>query len=394
MKLSSRIAGISESATLAISARAKELKAQGKDVVAFGAGEPDFNTPDHICQAAVDAIWDGATKYTPVSGTPELKGAIVAKFIRDNALEYKPSQVLVSCGAKHSLFNIIAALCDEGEEVILPAPYWVSYPEQIRAAGATVVTVEAGAEAGFRITPDQLRTAITGRTKALILNSPSNPTGAVYTESELKAIAEVCVEKGVFVISDEIYEDLVYGGSKHKSIASLGPAIKDLTVVVNGVSKAYAMTGWRIGYAAGPEELIAAAGRLQSHSTSGACSISQKAAVAALNGPAEAVQKMVAEFAGRRDLICGLLEDIDGVKLARPDGAFYAFPDVSAFFGASIGGRKIEGSMDFAAACLEEASVALVPGEPFGAPECVRLSYATSRENIEKGVGRLSKLLS
>ena len=395
MRLSPRIAGISESATLAITSRAKELKAQGEDMVVFGVGEPDFITPDHIRQAAIDASNDGYTKYaTPASGIVELKAAIINKLSSDNGLEYKPSEIIVSCGAKHSLYNVILAACSEGDEVLLPSPYWVSYPEQVRASGADVVVIDPEPDSGFRVTAEQVRAAATERTRALILNSPSNPTGAVYTPEQLEAIAEVCVEKGILVISDEIYESLLYGGAMHKSIASFGPEIKALTVTVNGVSKAYAMTGWRIGYAAGPQEIIGAAGRLQSHSTSGPCSISQKAAVAALTGPFEPVNEMVKEFAARRELICSLLDKIDGMKLARPEGAFYVFPDISAFFGRTVSGRKIESAMDFAMICLEEAKVALVPGEPFGAPNCVRLSYATSREMIEKGVKRIARMLA
>ena len=394
MKISPRVAQISPSVTLAITAKAKQMKADGIDVIGFGAGEPDFDTPDHIKAAATQALAEGFTKYTPASGTLELKKAVCAKFKADNGLDYKPAEVLVSCGAKHSLYNVIVALCSEGDEVILPAPYWVSYPEMIIAAGAKAVIIEAGQDSDFKVTPDQLRAAITPRTKLFILNSPSNPTGMLYSRSELEALSRVLVEKDVCCVSDEIYEKIIYDGQEHVSIAALGPEIKQRTIVVNGVSKAYSMTGWRIGYAAGPVEAIKAMANLQSHSTSNPTSIAQKAAQAALEGPQEPVAHMVTEFKKRRDYIVQRLNAMPGISCLKAQGAFYVFPDVSALYGQSVNGAIIKDSLSLSELLLEQARIAVVPGVAFGADKNIRLSYACSMRNIEQGLDRLEAFLT
>lgn len=373
-------------------AAAKEMLRQGIDVISFGVGEPDFDTPDNVKAAAIKAIEEGRTKYTPASGIHELKVAIQQKLARDNQLEYGIDQISVNVGAKHALYNITQVLCDPGDEVIIPAPYWVSYVEQVRVTGATPVIVETTEENGFRVTADQLREAITPRTKAIMLNSPSNPTGAVYRREHLEAIAEVAVEKGIAVISDEIYEPFIYGGAKHISIAQLGPEIKALTLVVNGVSKSHAMTGWRIGFVAGDARVIKAINSLQSHSTSNPTSIAQWAAVEALTGPQEPVAQMVAEFAKRREYLVERLRALPGVECAMPEGAFYAFPRVTAAFGKTYGDRKIENSADLCQLLLEEAHVSIVPGSAFGAEGFVRISYATSMANLEKGLDRIERV--
>lgn len=377
---------------MAMDAAAKEMLRQGIDVISFGVGEPDFDTPDNVKAAAIKAIEEGRTKYTPASGIHELKVAIQQKLARDNQLEYGIDQISVNVGAKHALYNITQVLCDPGDEVIIPAPYWVSYVEQVRVTGATPVIVETTEENGFRMTADQLREAITPRTKAIMLNSPSNPTGAVYRREHLEAIAEVAVEKGIAVISDEIYEPFIYGGAKHISIAQLGPEIKALTLVVNGVSKSHAMTGWRIGFVAGDARVIKAINSLQSHSTSNPTSIAQWAAVEALTGPQEPVAQMVAEFAKRREYLVERLRALPGVECAMPEGAFYAFPRVTAAFGKTYGDRKIENSADLCQLLLEEAHVSIVPGSAFGAEGFVRISYATSMANLEKGLDRIERV--
>lgn len=394
MSISKRIGSISPSVTLAISAKAKQMKADGIDVVGFGAGEPDFDTPEHIKEAAKKAIDEGFTKYTPASGIPELKKAICRKFKTDNTLDYSPDEVLVSCGAKHSIFNAILALCNKEDEVILPSPYWVSYPEMIKVAGAKAVVLKTAQEDSFKISPQQLKEVITSKTKLLILNSPSNPTGMVYRKEELVAISKVLVEKGIFCISDEIYEKIIYDGQEHISIASLGSDIKKLTIVINGVSKSYSMTGWRIGYAAGPKEIIKAMSNLQSHSTSNPTSISQKASLAALEGPQEPLYDMVAEFAKRRDYIVKRLNSIEGVSCLKPQGAFYVFPDVSKIIGKTFKEQTIKDSIFLTEILLEEANVAVVPGGEFGAGEYIRLSYATSMENITKGLDRIKEFVA
>jgi len=394
MTISKRVAQISPSATLAITAKAKQMKAEGIDVVGFGAGEPDFDTPDHIKEAAKKALDEGFTKYTPASGTAELKEAICKKFKNDNNLDYTPQEIIVSCGAKHSIYNVIIALCSEGDEVILPSPYWVSYPEMIKAAGATPVILKATQKSNFKVLPLQLIDAITPKTKLLILNSPSNPTGMLYTKDELQTISQILVEKGIFCISDEIYEEIIYDGQKHISIASLGSEIKELTIVVNGVSKAYSMTGWRIGYAAGRKDIIKAMSNLQSHSTSNPTSIAQKAALAALEGSREPIGAMVTEFKKRRDYIIERLNSINGISCLKTQGAFYVFPDVSELFGKSFNGKEIKDSMSLTEALLDEANVAVVPGSAFGSDANLRLSYAISMENIKEGLNRIEKFVN
>jgi len=391
--LSKRVSLISPSPTLAITAMAKRMKAEGIDVIGFGAGEPDFGTPVHIKNAAKKALDEGFTKYTPASGMLELKGAICRKLEDDNGLYYEPDEILVSCGAKHSIFNAVLALCDEGDEVILPSPYWVSYPEMIKVAGAKSVMIKTTQENNFKITPRQMREAVSSNTKLFILNSPSNPTGMVYTKDELKAISEILVEAGIYCISDEIYEKIIYDGQEHISIRSLSPEMKELTIVVNGVSKTYSMTGWRIGYAAGPRKLIQAMSNLQSHSTSNPTSISQMAAISALQGPQDEVGKMVSEFKKRRDYIVERLDRISGISYLKPQGAFYVFPDISRIIGKSFNGQVIKNSVSLAQLLLSEARVAVVPGAAFGADEYLRLSYATSKENIREGLDRIEEFV-
>lgn len=394
MSISKRVNLISPSPTLAITARAKQMKQEGIDVIGFGAGEPDFDTPAHIKEAAKKAIDSGFTKYTPASGMKELKEAICRKFENDNNLDYSPEEIIVSCGAKHSIFNAILTLCNEDDEVILPSPYWVSYPEMIKVAGAKPVILKATQENNFKITPQQLQETITPKTKLLILNSPSNPTGMVYTKDELSSISNILTEKGIFCISDEIYEKIIYDGQEHISIASLAPQIKKLTIVVNGVSKSYSMTGWRIGYAAGPKEIIQAMSNLQSHSTSNPTSISQKAALAALEGPQEPLCNMVAEFVKRRDYIVERLNSIKEISCLKPRGAFYVFPEVSQIIGRIFKGEIIKDSVFLAEILLDEANVAAVPGSVFGADEYLRLSYATSMKNISKELERIEGLIN
>ncbi|MBO8127695.1 MAG: pyridoxal phosphate-dependent aminotransferase [Peptococcaceae bacterium] len=393
MRLSKRAQEISPSPTLAIDTRAKELKASGVDVINFGVGEPDFDTPDHIKEAAARAIDAGMTKYTAVGGTPELKQAIIDKLARDNDLIYEPQHIVVSAGAKHSLYNAFQVLCDEGDEVILPVPYWVSYLEQIKLAGARACLVPTSQESGFKLTVDALRAAVTPQTRVLVLNSPSNPTGAVYTRSELESLAEVVLEHDLTVISDEIYEKLIYDGNQHVSIAQLGPEIKERTIVINGVSKAYAMTGWRIGYAAAPVEAAKAMTSLQSHSTSNPTSIAQAAAVAALTGNEIKVREMVAEFATRREYMLMRLWAMPGIDCNQPGGAFYVFPSIAGLIGKSFKGRRIDNATAFAQVLLEEANVAVVPGIGFGDDSYFRLSYATSMERIKEGLDRIESII-
>ena len=381
VKINSRIAKVVGSATLAITARAKELRAQGVDVVNFAAGEPDFDTPEHIKQAAISAIKAGTTKYTPSIGTLDLRQVIAEKFKNDNNLNYDPSQIAVACGAKHSLYNVIQVLVDCGDEVLIPAPYWVSYPEMVKMAGGEPKFLETTAAAGFKVTPQQLAESITTKTKVLLLNSPSNPTGSVYSKEELSALAEICVKKQVIVISDEIYEKLIYDTKEYVSIASLGKEIYDLTITVNGVSKAYSMTGWRIGYSAGPKEIMGSVKKIQDHSTSNPCSISQAAAKAALQSPPESVAAMCDQFRKRRDLIMSEVDKVPLLSYIRPEGAFYLFCDFS----------KIGDSFEVAKKILDEASVALIPGQGFGAPGFVRMSFATSEERIQEGVKRIAQ---
>jgi len=393
VRISKRVASLTASATLAISAKAKAMKAAGRSVIDFGAGEPDFPTPKHICEAAKRAIDEGFTRYCPASGMPELRAGIAARFKADCSLEYAPSEVLVSVGGKEAIYNVVQALVDDGDEVVIPAPYWLSYPEMVRAAGGVPVGVEAGPASDFKITPRQLAGAITEKTALFIFNSPCNPTGAVYSPDEVRALFKVIEERSIPAISDEMYDKLVYGGTRCLSPASISPRLKELVFTSNGVSKTYAMTGWRVGYIAGPRDAIEAAGSLQSHSTSGTCSIAQKAALAALAGPQESVERMRLEFDRRRLRMLERLNAIPGVRCPEPKGAFYCFPDVSDRFGGSVGGRNVADSVSFCAAALDLAEVALVPGEPFGGANHVRLSYSTSMENIEEGLARLARLM-
>jgi aspartate aminotransferase len=394
MGIAKRAQAIKPSPTLATAAKAKAMKAQGIDVVDFGVGEPDFDTPDNVKQAGIQAIQSGFTKYTPAGGTDELKEAILDKFKKDNGLQYEKSQILVSCGAKHSLYNIAEALFDPGDEVIIPSPYWVSYPDQVLLNDAVPVIVETTEEEGFKLSAKTFERAITRKTKALVLNSPSNPTGLAYDKKTLEDIATLAVKHNLYVISDEIYEKLIYDGFTHTSIATLGPEIKNLTIVVNGVSKSHAMTGWRIGYAAGPKDVITAMANIQSQSTSNPASISQKAAVEALRGPQDFIGTMNIEFDKRRKYMVDRLNRMPGVSCLMPVGAFYAFPRVASLYGKNAAGKVIRNSADLAALLLDEAKVALVSGDAFGADAYIRLSYATSMESIQKGLDRIENTLS
>jgi aspartate aminotransferase len=379
-----RAASLSPSLTLAIDSKAKEMKAKGEDVVGFGAGEPDFDTPQHIKDAAAAALAAGFTKYTPSSGIPELRQAIADKFQRENGLTYKPSQVIVSNGGKHSCYNVILATCQEGDEVIIPAPYWLSYPEMVKLAGATPVILETTDQTEFKVTPAQLRAAITPRSRLFILNSPSNPTGSVYTPDEIKALGDVCVEKGVLIMSDEIYEHLTYDGAQVKSVASFSQAHYDHTIIVHGFAKAWSMTGWRLGFLAAPEPIAKAIDAVQSHSTSNPCSFAQKGGVAALTGSQAHLPGWLAEYAKRRTRAWEMLNAMPGVSCVNSKGAFYLFPNISKT------GLK---SADFCARLLEQEKVAAVPGIAFGADDYLRISYATSLANIEKGLARMERFV-
>jgi len=391
--LSNRAKSLKPSPTLAINAKAKSMQSQGIHVISFGAGEPDFDTPDNIKRAAKKAIDDGFTKYTPVGGIDELKDAIINKFKRDSQLIYKRSEILVSCGGKHSFYNLAQAIFDQGDEVIVPAPYWVSYPPMVALAGGTPVIVETTEKNEFKITSEELKKAISPKTKALILNSPSNPTGCAYTKKELGEIAEIAISNNFFVISDEIYEKIVYDGFEFTSIASLNKEMKNKTIIVHGVAKTYAMTGWRIGYTAGSEEIISAMNNIQSQSTSNPTSIAQKASVEALIGPQNEVEKMVSAFGQRRNYVVDRLNKIPGVSCYKPAGAFYVFPNFSSYYGKSYQGKKIENSTNLADYFLDVARVAVVPGVEFGADPFERLSYATSMEDIKEGLDRIEEAL-
>lgn len=395
MKLADRVNKIQPSPTLAIDAKAKALKAQGVDVVGFGAGEPDFDTPENIREAGKKAIDAGFTRYMAVGGADDLKDAIIAKMKRDHGLEYTRDEISVACGAKHTLYNISQALIQEGDEVIIPGPYWVSYPDQVVLAGGTPVFIMTDESTGFKITPEQLDKAITPKTRYLILNSPCNPTGSTYSKEELAALGQVLLKHDhVLVVADDIYERLIYDGLVFYNIAQVVPELKSRTIVVNGVSKTYAMTGWRIGYACGPKELMAAMTKMQSQSTSNATSIAQKASVEALNGSQDAIKTMNAEFEKRRSYIVERLNAMPGVSCFKSNGAFYVFPNFSGCYGkATPGGKKIENSSDFAAYLLEDAKVALVPGIAFGDDRYARLSYAISMENITKGMDRIEEAI-
>jgi aspartate aminotransferase len=391
--LAERATKIKPSPTLAMDSKAKAMIASGIDVINFGVGEPDFDTPEHIKEAAIKAIRDGFTKYTPVGGIDPLKDAIIEKLRKDNGIEYSREEIIVSCGAKHSLYNIAQALYGPGDEVIIPSPYWVSYPDQVILNSATPVFIKTSESDSFMIRPEALEEHITRKSKALILNSPSNPTGLTYTRKTLEAIASICLRHDILVVSDEIYEKLIYNGTEHVSIASLGREIRERTVLVNGLSKSYAMTGWRIGYTAGPKEVIRAMTNIQSQSTSNPNSIAQKAAIAALTGPQESVARMRDEFDRRRKYLIEGLNSMPDISCLTPTGAFYAFPNTSRLYGRSVNGRIIASSSDLALYLLEEARIALVHGQPFGDDNYIRISYATSMENIQKGVERMGEMI-
>jgi aspartate aminotransferase len=393
VNISKRVQSIKPSPTLAIDAKAKALKEQGIDIINFGVGEPDFDTPQSIKNAAINAINSGFTKYCPVPGTLEIKNAIIEKLKRDNDLVYTPEQIIVSSGAKHSLYNLFQSIIDDGDEVIVPAPYWVSYPDMIALAGGKPVIIQTTDKTNFKATPETIEKVLTKKTKAIVINSPSNPTGVTYSQEELKTIADVCVKHKIFIISDDIYEKLVYDNFKFISIAQVSPQAKELTIVINGVSKAYAMTGWRIGYTAGPKDIISAMSKIQSQSTSNACSISIKAAVEALNGSQECVENMRKEFEKRRDYIVTRLNSIHGITCRKPEGAFYVFPNVKELLGKTFDSKTINTDLEFADYLLNYAKIAVVPGTAFGAEGYIRLSYATSIENIKSGMDRLETAL-
>lgn len=386
-------AAVQPSATLAAGAKAKQMKAEGIAVYDFSLGEPDFNTPEHICAAALKAMQKGQTRYTPASGIPELRTALARLYQRTYGISYTPEQVVVSNGAKHSLHNALAAIVGPGDEVIIPTPYWVSYSDLVQMTGASYVLVPTTLESGFKMTPDQLRAAVTPRSRLLMLNSPSNPTGAVYTRKELEALADVVLEKNLAVISDEIYERLVFDNAHATCFATLRPGLAERTITISGASKTYAMTGWRSGWALGPVAVIKAMGNVQSQQTGCPCSISQYATLAAIEGDQECVERMRREFEARRDLVCGRLRKMPGVKSFVPQGAFYAFFDVSAHFGRTLAGRPVADSLSFCQAALECAHVNVVAGIAFGAEGYVRLSYAASREQLQAGLDRLEQFL-
>jgi aspartate aminotransferase len=390
MKLANRVQSLTPSTTLAITAKAKELKAQGLDIIGLGAGEPDYNTPQHIIDAALLSMNEGQTKYTPSAGLPKLKEAIAAKLKRDQGLDYKPSEIVVGSGAKHSLYTLFQAILDEEDEVIVPIPYWVSYPEQIKLADGKPVYIVGTEENQYKITKEQLEQAITDKTKAVIINSPSNPTGMLYSREELAAIGEVCLAHDILIVSDEIYEKLVYGNAKHTSIAEISPELKKQTIIINGVSKSHSMTGWRIGYAAGDESIIKAMANLASHSTSNPTTTAQYGAIAAYEGTQEPVEEMRQAFESRLNKIYDKLVEIPGVSCIKPQGAFYLFPNVKRAVELT-GYSNVE---DFTTALLEEAQVAVIPGSGFGAPDNIRLSYATSLELLEAAVERIHSFVN
>lgn len=390
MILSTKALSIAPSVTLKITALAKQMRKEGRDVIGFGAGEPDFGTPQNIIDAAKKALDEGHTRYTPASGIMELREAVAQRLKEKYALEYAPEDIVISNGAKHSLFNAFAALLNPGDEVIIPSPYWVTYPELVAMSDGISVFVDTGAS--FKATAEQIKAAITKKTKALILNSPSNPCGSVYTRDELSAIADVVVNAGIAVVSDEIYDELIYD-TEHVSIASLGQEIKDLTILVNGLSKTYAMTGWRIGYTASTREIAKVMGAYQSHAASNANSIAQYAGIEALRGPQDTVKQMRDAFDARRRLLCGLISNIDGVSCAVPGGAFYVMMDIGGIIGKTCDGKTINGSLDFSQMLLEKKLTAVIPGEAFGADRYVRLSYAVSEQNIIKGLERIGEFI-
>ncbi|MBW8349059.1 pyridoxal phosphate-dependent aminotransferase [Bacillus sp. IITD106] len=389
MNLAHRVDALTPSSTLAITAKAKELKSQGLDIIGLGAGEPDFNTPDNIIEAAYRSMTEGFTKYTPAAGLPELKKAIINKLERDQGLTYKPSELIIGNGAKHVLYTLFQVMLNEGDEVIIPTPYWVSYPEQVKLADGIPVYVEGKEENDYKITPEQLKSAITNKTKAIIINSPSNPTGMIYSEAELAALGEICLEHNVMIVSDEIYEKLVYGENKHVSVAQISPSLKEMTIVINGVSKSHSMTGWRIGYAAGNEKIVAAMADLASHSTSNPTTTSQFGAIEAYNGPQTAVEQMRQAFEERLNIIYDKLVEIPGVECKKPQGAFYLYPNFRE--AARIAG--FENVDQLVEALLEEALVAVIPGSSFGSPNNIRISYATSLVALEEAVGRIHSFI-
>ncbi|MEH7441666.1 pyridoxal phosphate-dependent aminotransferase [Bacillus sp. JJ1122] len=389
-QLASRVGALTPSSTLAITAKAKELKAQGKDVIGLGAGEPDFNTPQHIIDAAVKSMNEGFTKYTPSGGLPELKKVIASKLKRDQGLEYKPNEIIVTNGAKHGLYTLFQVLLNDGDEVIIPIPYWVSYPEQVKLAGGNPVYVEGLEQNDFKITPEQLKEKISSKTRAVIINSPSNPTGMVYSREELKALGDVCLEKGILIISDEIYEKLIYGNTQHVSIAEISEDLKEQTIIINGVSKSHSMTGWRIGYAAGNSKIINAMTDLASHSTSNPTTPAQYASIAAYNGSQEAVEMMRTAFEERLEIIHAKLNETPGFSCVKPQGAFYLFPNAKE--AARLSGCKDVD--EFAEVLLTEANVAVVPGSGFGAPDNLRLSYATSLDQLEEAISRIHQFVN
>ena len=395
IRISSRLSRVKPSITMAVTAKAKRMRAEGLDVISFGAGEPDFDTPEHIKDAARAGLDRGVAKYTHVQGLMELRQAIAAETEKAHGLKFAPEDIIVSTGAKQGLFNLFQALLDEGDEVVIPAPYWVSYPDMVKLAGGNPIIVSTSADSGFTMTAEQLDAAITDKTRAVVLNTPSNPTGAVYSKAQLEAIAEVAVRRDILIVSDDIYRSLVYGDASYTSIATLGPEVAARTVIIDGVSKTYAMTGWRIGWTAGPSTLIKAMAKIQGQSTSGASHISQVAAIAALSGPQDCVSEMRAAFDERRKTIVELLNAIDGVSCRAPDGAFYAFPDVSNFIGSKTpSGETIEDDVALANYLLDSAKVAVVPGAGFGSPGFVRMSYACSMDDIKSGVSRMGEALS
>ena len=394
LTLSRKAQAVKPSSTLAITAKAKELKAQGLDVVGFGEGEPDFNTPDNICNAAIKAIKDGFTKYTPASGIVELKQAVCDKFKKFNGLDYKPSQIVISNGGKHSLTNVFEAILNPGDEVIIPAPYWLSYPEIIKLSDGVPVFVRGEKENGYKVTAEQLQAATTEKTKALVLNTPNNPTGMIYSEEELRAIADYAVKNDIYVVSDEMYEYLVYNGNKHISIASFNEEIYKRTITVSGLAKSYAMTGWRIGYTGSSEEIAKLMGSVQSHQTSNPNSIAQKAALEALTGDQSTVQMMLGEFDKRRKFMYEKMSALPYVSTEEPLGAFYVFADVSEALKKEYKGKKVETAAEFARILIEDYNVAVVPCADFGFPDHIRLSYAISVEQIDKGLTRIEKFLN
>lgn len=393
LTLSKKAQAVKPSSTLAITAKAKELKAQGMDVVGFGAGEPDFNTPENVCDEAIEAIKSGFTKYTPASGTNELKEAICKKFKEFNGLDYKPNQIVISNGGKHSLSNVFDVILNPGDEVIVPAPYWLSYPEMIKLSDGVPVIIAGTKENGYKVTAEQIQAAVTDRTKAIVLNTPCNPTGMVYEEDELRKIADIAVKSDIFVVADEMYENLIYGDEKHVSIASFNDEIYKRTITCSGLSKSYAMTGWRIGYTGSSPEIAKLMGAIQSHATSNPNSIAQKAAVEALNGPQDTVEEMKKEFDSRRIYMYERLSKMPYISVLEPKGAFYVFIDTQEALGKEYKGEKIGNTTRLAEILLEDYAVAVVPCADFGFPEHIRLSYAISKKQIEKGLDRIEKLL-